>query len=118
VQIGPCRFLPTLATSYSPKPWHPAKPKCRHSLRLDTARSRPSKNAHRLSKNEGIKARIAELRAQNAEKYQMSREETLAWLTRVIRTGAGSITPEKELCQSYSVGKHGSRITMPDMGDF
>ena len=45
-------------------------------------------------------------------------EETLAWLTRVIRTGAGSITPEKELCQSYSVGKHGSRITMPDMGDF
>ena len=73
-------------------------------------------NAHRLSENEGIKARIAELRAQNAEKYQMSRAETLAWLTRVIRTGAGSITPEKELCQSYSVGKHGSRITMPDMG--
>lgn len=73
-------------------------------------------NGHRLSENEGIKARIAELRAQNAEKYQMSREETLAWLTRVIRTGAGSITPEKELCQSYSVGKHGSRITMPDMG--
>lgn len=83
--------------SYSRKPWHPAKPKCRHSLRLDTAKS-AKQNGHRLSENEGIKARIAELRAQNAEKYQMSREETLAWLTRVIRTGAGSITPEKELC--------------------
>ena len=44
--------------------------------------------------------------------------EKKPWLTRVIRTGAGSITPEKELCQSYSVGKHGSRIAMPDMGDF
>jgi hypothetical protein len=56
------------------------------------------------------------LRAQNAEKYQNVTRRNLAWLTRVIRTGAGSITPEKELCQSYSVGKHGSRITMPDMG--
>jgi hypothetical protein len=32
------------------------------------------------------------------------------------QTGAGSITPEKELWKSYSVRKHGSRIIMPDMG--
>ena len=44
-------------------------------------------NAHRFSENEGIKARIAELRAQNAEKYQMSREET--W--RGLRVSSGLV---------------------------
>ena len=73
-----------------------------------------AERAARMITNNNVAARIEELRAQNAEKCQMSREAAIAWLERAITTGVGSITPEDELCQSYSVGKHRTKIAMPD----
>jgi hypothetical protein len=70
--------------------------------------------ASRLMTNDNVAARSAELRTQNAEQCQMSREEALAWLTRIILTGAGSVQPNDALCQSYTIGKHGTKLTMPD----
>ena len=43
-------------------------------------------NAHRLSENEGVKARIAELRGRNAEKCEMERAEAVQYLVDILKT--------------------------------
>jgi hypothetical protein len=66
----------------------------------------------------GVKARIAELRAENDRKATLSREQMLEWLTRVIMTGAGSVTPTDSLCQAHKItngdGWEAHEVKVPD----
>jgi hypothetical protein len=75
-------------------------------------------NSHQLMSKPGVRERIAELRAENDKKAMLSREQMLAWLTRVITTGAGDVIPSDSLCQAH---KHTSgngwdahEIRLPD----
>ena len=49
----------------------------------------------------GIKERIAELKAQNAQRAQMTREELMAFYTAVIRTPANQVPAGSPVIQSY-----------------
>ncbi|HEY5741571.1 MAG TPA: terminase small subunit [Terrimicrobiaceae bacterium] len=63
--------------------------------------SSAQQNAHRLSENEGVKARIAELRAQNAEKCEMERAQAVQYLVEILKTPIGDVTADHRLAQSY-----------------
>jgi hypothetical protein len=55
----------------------------------------------------GIKERIAELKAQNARKSELSREEALQWLSDLIRTPIGSVGKDSPLVQAYEEDSEG-----------
>lgn len=69
-----------------------------------------------LLKNPKVEAYIKELRANDNEKLALDRiitkQETLEFLTQVIRTAAGDINKHDQLCQSYkdTTGEAGHRI--------
>ena len=46
-------------------------------------------NAYRLWANESVAARIEELRARNAEKSQLSRDEAVQYLVEILKTRIG-----------------------------
>ncbi len=48
----------------------------------------------------GMKARVAEIKAENAAKCEMSKEEYRAYL---MKTPAGQIGPDHQFCQIYKV---------------
>jgi hypothetical protein len=58
-------------------------------------------NSDRLMSKPAVRERIAELRRENDRKATLSREQMLEWLTRVITTGAGDVTPTDSLCQAH-----------------
>jgi Terminase small subunit len=84
---------------------------CRRSGRLDSASS-AQQNAHGLSENEGVKARIAELRARNAEKCQLSRDEAVQYLVEILKTPIAEVTADYRLAQSYDA--KGGKIEVPN----
>ena len=51
----------------------------------------------------GMKERIAEIRAENAAKCEMSKEEYRAYLIAAMKTPAGQIGPDHQFCQIYKV---------------
>ena len=58
-------------------------------------------NAARLRDNESVAARIEELRARNAEKFQLSRDEAVQYLVEILKTPIGEATSDHRLAQSY-----------------
>ena len=56
----------------------------------------------------GMKARIAELRAENARKSELSRAEALRWLSDLIRTPIGSVGKDSPLVQAYEEDSEGN----------
>ena len=69
-------------------------------------------NAARLRDNESVATRIEELRARNAEKSQLSRDEALQYLVEILKTPIGEVTAEHRLAQSYDA-KSG-KIELPN----
>ena len=55
-----------------------------------------------------MKARIAELRAENARKSELSRAEALRWLSDLIRTPIGSVGKDSPLVQAYEEDSEGN----------
>jgi Terminase small subunit len=58
-------------------------------------------NACRLRANESVAARIEELRARNAEKCQLSRDEAVQYLVEILKTPISEVTADHRLAQSY-----------------
>jgi PAS domain-containing protein len=58
-------------------------------------------NACRLRANESVAARIEELRARNAEKCQLSRDEAVQYLVEILKTPIGEVTSDHRLAQSH-----------------
>ena len=57
----------------------------------------------RLMVNDSISKRIAELKAAQAQKCEVSRDQLREFLTDVILTPAGTVNEQSRLCQSYKV---------------
>ena len=55
----------------------------------------------------GMKARVAELRAENALRSQLTRDEALKWLADLIRTPIGSVGKDSSLVQAYEENSEG-----------
>jgi hypothetical protein len=74
--------------------------------------------ANQMRRQPGVEARIKELMRENAQKATLSREQVLEWLTRVITTGAGNVTPTDSLCQAHKHttgdGWQAHEIRLPD----
>ena len=60
-------------------------------------------HAARLMVNDGISKRVAELKAVQAQKSELSRDQLREFLTEVILTPAGKVNEQSGLCQSYKV---------------
>jgi hypothetical protein len=54
-----------------------------------------------LRANESVAARIEELRARNAEKCQLSRDEAVQYLVEILKTPISEVTADHRLAQSY-----------------
>jgi Terminase small subunit len=74
--------------------------------------------ANQMRGQPGVEERIKELMRENDKKATLSREQMLAWLTRVITTGAGSVIPTDSLCQAHKHtagdGWEADEIRLPD----
>ena len=64
--------------------------------------------------NDGICKRAAELKAAQAQKSELSRDQLRQFLTEVILTPAGKVSEQSRLCQSYKVTPEIREIRMPD----
>ena len=62
----------------------------------------------------GIKERIAELKAQNAQRAQMSREELMAFYADVIRTPADQVPAGSPVIQAYEMTESGHKVRIAD----
>ena len=74
--------------------------------------------AAQMRRKPGVEERIRELMRENDKRATLSREQMLEWLTRVIMTGAGSVTPTDSLCQAHKVtngnGWESHEVKVPD----
>ena len=68
----------------------------------------------RLMANDGIRKRVAELKAAQSQKSELSRDRLREFLTEVILTPAGKVDERSRLCQSYNVTPDVREIRMPD----
>jgi hypothetical protein len=75
-------------------------------------------NAHahagRLIANDNISKRVAELKEEQSQKSELSRDQAREFLTEVIRTPAGEVIEHSRLCQSYKITQESREIRMPD----
>jgi hypothetical protein len=62
----------------------------------------------------GIKERIAELKAQNATRAQMTREELMGFYAAVIRTPADRVEAGSAVIQAYETTESGHKIRIVD----
>jgi hypothetical protein len=65
----------------------------------------------------GMKVRVAEIKAENAAKCEMSKEEYRAYLIAAMKTPAGQIGPDHQFCQIYKVADENGvtrEFRMPD----
>jgi hypothetical protein len=65
--------------------------------------------AAQMRRQRGVEARIQELKAQNAQRAQMTREELLSFYASVIRTPADRVPPGSCVIQSYEETPEGGR---------
>lgn len=68
----------------------------------------------KMRKRNGVEAGIQELKAQNAQRAQMSREELMAFYADVIRTPADQVSPGSSSIQSFEKTEHGYKIRIVD----
>ena len=61
-----------------------------------------------------IRERVAELKAAQSQKSELSRDQLREFLTEVILTPAGKVDEQSRLCQSYKVTPEAREIRMPD----
>ena len=62
----------------------------------------------------GMKERIAEIRAENAAKCDMSKEEYRSYLISAMQTPAAAIDPHHQFCQVYKeTDAQNARIDLP-----
>ena len=80
--------------------------------RAGYAKESAHQNACRLRANESVAARIEELRARNAEKCQLSRDQAVQYLVEILKTPIGEVTVDHRLAQSYDA-KSG-KIELPN----
>jgi hypothetical protein len=71
-------------------------------------------HAARLMVNDGICQRVAELKAAQSQKSELSRDQLRKFLTEVILTPAGKVDEQSRLCQSYKNTPEVRQIRMPD----
>jgi hypothetical protein len=71
-------------------------------------------HAARLMVNDGICQRVAELKAAQSQKSELSRDQVRQFLTEVILTPAGKVDEHSRLCQHYKVTPDIREIRMPD----
>ena len=71
-------------------------------------------HAARLMVNDGVSKRIAELKAAQAQRSELARDQLRDFLTEVILTPAGKVNDQSKLCQSYKVTPDIREIRMPD----
>lgn len=57
--------------------------------------------ARMLSRNAKVKARVAELKSENASGCRLSREQAMSFLCDIIETPVGEIDPNHKLAQEY-----------------
>ena len=69
-------------------------------------------NACRLRANESVAARIVELRARNAEKCQLSRNEAVQYPVEILKTPISEVTADHRLAQSYDA--RSGKIELPN----
>jgi Terminase small subunit len=62
----------------------------------------------------GVKERITELKAENAKRSQMTREELLDFYAEVIRTPADSVPSGSPVIQAYETTESGYKIRVCD----
>jgi hypothetical protein len=62
----------------------------------------------------GVKQRITELKAENAKRSQMTREELLDFYAEVIRTPADSVPAGSPVIQAYETTENGHKIRIVD----
>jgi 2-methylaconitate cis-trans-isomerase PrpF len=65
-----------------------------------------------LRANESVAARIEELRARNAEKCQLSRDEAVQYLVEILKTPIGEVNADHRLAQSYDA--RSGKIELPN----
>jgi hypothetical protein len=56
----------------------------------------------------GVKGRITELKAENAKRSQLTRDQAIEWLTNLIQTPIASVGPDSPLVQSYETDSAGN----------
>ncbi|HEX4084164.1 MAG TPA: terminase small subunit [Chthoniobacteraceae bacterium] len=71
-------------------------------------------SACRLLRNAKVRERISELQRAAETEAVMSLQETLAFLTAIVRTPVGWIDENSPLCQFFQRTKRGVRIVMPN----
>ena len=62
----------------------------------------------------GMKARVAEIKAENAAKCEMNKEEYRAYLIAAMKTPAGQIGFDHQFCQIYKVVDENGVTVGPD----
>jgi hypothetical protein len=106
--------LKILAMSYLLKPWHPAKARLRLTGNVELRARTLTCMQLALMVNDDICKRIAELKAAQAQKSELSRDQLREFLTEVILTPPGQVSEQSRLCQSYKVTPEVREIRMPD----
>ena len=71
-------------------------------------------NLRRISSAQSETLRVAELKAAQAQKSELSRDQLREFLTEVILTPASKVNEQSRLCQSYKVTPEVREIRMPD----
>jgi hypothetical protein len=70
--------------------------------------------ACQMRRQRGVEERIRELRAQNARKSEMTREELLAFYAAVIRTPADQVPAGSPVIQAYEMTESGHKVRIAD----
>jgi hypothetical protein len=96
------------------KPWHPAKSASGAYRQCGANGKNADVHAARLMVNDGICKRVAELKAAQSQKSELSRDQVREFLTKVILTPAGKVDEQSRLCQSYKVTPDVREIRMSD----
>lgn len=73
-----------------------------------------AKAGSRLAKTKLVKARIAELKAKQSDKSEMSRDELRRYLIEVLQTPVGEINIKHRLSQTYRETADSLEVKMPD----
>ena len=80
---------------------------------LDTA----CVSMNRLLNNDKFNAYVQLLREDAQSSFTLSRQESLEYMAKIVRTSAGEVDADSDLCQEYTVGESGIRVKMPSKMD-
>ena len=72
-------------------------------------------NAHRLTTNDDVAARVKEIQEQTAKKASMTRADLVDWCERVLRAKPSEASEESDICQTVMT-KAGPFTSLCDKG--